>query len=178
MQTMYEFFSPDRREMADAVGRWAQNEGSLTKDLIGKAVSEEIAGLLDVSLVGVMLRAWSKYALVRKYLATSETALIPLLDHTIESSHEPSLDLARANVVIKKVQFKVSLEIAVEGLVLKIGGGRIQRIESGNFTASGSLECEGVTLAEKKLKPLNIPGSYVVSAKDSADGVGEMAAGI
>ena len=124
-----------------------------------------------------MLRAWSKYALVRKYLATSETALVPLLEHTIESSHEPTIDLSQANVVFKTVKFEVRLTIAVKGLVLKIGEGRIQKIEAGNFTATGSLKCEEVTLAEKELKPLNIPGSYVVTAKDSADGA-EMAAGV
>jgi len=178
MQTMYEFFSPDQRELAETAARWGRQQGSLTKDLVGKAVSDEIAGLLDISLVGVMLRAWSEYALVRKYLTTSETALVPLLDHTIETSHEPSIDLSWANVVIKKVKLKVTLEIAVEGLVLKIAAGRIQKIEAGSFKASGRLECEEVILAEKKLKPLNIPGSYVVTAKDSADGAGEVAAGI
>ena len=109
----------------------AQHELPVAREIVAKAVSEELAGLLDVSLVGIMLRAWSKYELVRKYLASNETVLVPLLTHTIESTHEPSLDLTQANIVIKRVQFSVSLEIEVEGLVLKIGQGRIQQIEAG-----------------------------------------------
>jgi hypothetical protein len=158
--TLYEFFAPGKGQITQVAEKWAQHELPVAREIVAKAVSEELAGLLDVSLVGIMLRAWSKYELVRKYLASNETVLVPLLTHTIESTHEPSLDLTQANIVIKRVQFSVSLEIEVEGLVLKIGQGRIQQIEAGNFTASGSLDCEGVTVAEKKLRPLNIPASY------------------
>lgn len=177
MQTMYEFFSPapgDVVKALDHAAGGAKLAASVPAGLIRSAVEDELKDLIDISLIGVMLRAWKKYELVRKYLGqnapqTAETKLVPLLEHTIESSHEPYIQVLRANVPIVKVKFKVSIEIAVEALVLRVRAGRIQEIAAGRFIASGSLGCEGVTVAEKSLKPLNIPAGYSIGSKDEAD---------
>lgn len=115
-----------------------------------------------------------KYELIRKYLgkdatSSSEAVLVPLLEHTIESSHDPYIQVSRGSVPILKITFSVSLEISVEGLVLKLRAGRIQEIATGKFTASGTLKCEGVTIVEKKSQPLNLPGGFAIRPKDEAD---------
>ncbi len=182
MPTIYEFFAPAKEDISRALQQVGRNVElspvkelkSLHAGLVAKAVEEEMANLLDISLVGVMLRAWKKYELVRKYLGKgaanrSETVLVPLLEHTIESSHDPYIQISRGNVPILKITFSVSLEILVEGIELKLAAGRIQQIAAGKFTASGTLKCEGVTMVEKKSEPLNVPAGYTIAPKDEAD---------
>ncbi len=182
MPTIYEFFAPAKEDISRALQQAARDvELSPVKELksfqaglVAKAVEEEMANLLDISLVGVMLRAWKKYEMVRKYLGrgasnSSETVLVPLLEHTIESSHDPYIQVSRGNVPVLKITFSVSLEIAVQGIVLKLAAGRIREISTGRFTASGTLKCEGVTIVEKESKLLNLPAGYVISAQDEAD---------
>src|ERR1700688_3983269 len=76
MPTIYEFFAPAKEDISRALQQVGRNVElspvkelkSLHAGLVAKAVEEEMANLLDISLVGVMLRAWKKYELVRKYL--------------------------------------------------------------------------------------------------------------
>jgi hypothetical protein len=182
MLTIYSFLSPPKEDVTRALQEAANKDrlsavkelGALGASLIGKTIEDEIADLLDISLVGLMLRAWKKYELVRKYIGkgapeTAEKVLVPLLDHTIESSHSPYIQISRAGVPILKIKFSVELEIAVEGLILKLGSGRIQEVTASRFVASGSMKCEGVTIVEKKSQPLNLPASFAVAPEDEAD---------
>jgi hypothetical protein len=182
MLTIYSFFSPTKEDVMLTLQEAVKNvELSPVKELrsfhsglVSKAVEDEMADVLDISLVGVMLRAWKKYEFLQKYLGkdaanTSETVLVPLLEHTIESSHDPYIQISRGNVPVIKITFSVSLEISVEGLILKLRSGRIQEIGAGRFVASGTLKCEGVTIVEKKSQPLNLPAGFAIGPKDEAD---------
>jgi hypothetical protein len=187
MMTLYSFFSPTREDVMRALQQSPGKVGlsSPVKTLepvhmgvVGTAVEEEMADLLDISLVGVMLRAWKKYELIRKYLGrgaakNSEVTLVPLLEHTIESSHDPCIQVSRGNVPLIKITFSVSLEISIQGLVLKLREGRIQEIATGKFTASGTLKCENVTIVEKTSQPLNLPGGFTIGPKEESDAEGE-----
>jgi hypothetical protein len=182
MLTIYSFFSPTKEDVMRALQETAKNVAlspvkeleSFHTDLVSNAVEAEMGNLLDISLVGVMLRAWKKYELIRKYLGkdatkSSEAVLVPLLEHTIESSHDPYIQVSRGNVPILKITFSVSLEILIEALVLKLRSGRIQEIATGQFTASGTLKCESVTIVEKVCQPLNLPGRFAIGPKDESD---------
>lgn len=66
MLTIYSFFSPTKEDMMRALQEAAKNVelspvkelGSFHTGLVVKAVEDEMADLLDIGLVGVMLRAW------------------------------------------------------------------------------------------------------------------------
>jgi hypothetical protein len=182
MQTLFNFFSPGTDDVMRALGRSAQDRKlsplkeleSLRSETVGKAVQEKISQALDISLVGIMLRAWKEYGEVKTALHddpgnSAKTTLVPLLEHTIESSHDPSVSITRGGATLIKISFSVSLEILVEGLILKVQNGRIEEVEAGRFTASGTLSCEGVPLSVQKLQPLNLPGKFLIGAKEQAD---------
>jgi hypothetical protein len=151
----------------------AKTLGSLSA-LTSKAIEDEVSNLFDVSLVSIMLRAWKKYEVVRKQLrgngaSSSEAVLLPLVEHSIESEHKPYVQISRGETPLFKITFSASLQLSVEGLVLKIRDRRIREIAAGRFYASGTLKCEEVTICEKHSEHLNFPGSFAVGSKDEAD---------
>jgi hypothetical protein len=144
-------------------------------ETFGASVKERLAELLDISFVDVMLRGWQKYALIRKYTSadaapSDETILIPLSEHTIHSEHNPHIEILRGGRELARISFSVIIELHLDGFVLKIRNRRIEEVQAGRLTASGGLKCEGVTLAEKELQPVELPGSIRLPLDAAAAG--------
>lgn len=133
-------------------------------EMVGSALEQRLAELLDISLIEVVLRGWKKYAMVRKYTgpdapSTDEMVLIPLSEHTIRSEHKPHIEILRGGKEVARITFPVILELCLDGFALKIRNQRIEEIQTGKLLASGTLKCEGVAIVEKKLQPIELPGS-------------------
>ena len=176
MVTIYQFLCASPETVAAAVQGFAQHvRVPILKDLdnlrwatVGSAVQERLTELLDINLIEVMLRGWQKYALVRKYTgsnaaATDETLLIPLSEHTIRSVHNPRIEILRGGKELARITFPVVLELSLDGFALKIRRRRIEEIQTGKLVVSGALKCEGVTIVEKKLQPVELPGQHPAS---------------
>jgi hypothetical protein len=181
VNTIFEVFSPTEDEITHKIQAAADHVHAsalpkireATPSLVGIVMKDKMPSLLDVSIIGVMLRSWKKYKTIRQYLGkkaepSSGPQDIPLADHTIKSSHEPYVEVILDGTRVMTVEFAVSLEIAISALVLHIAKGKIDRISTGNFIVSGELECEGVSIKKVESKPLRIPGSYRITSKDEA----------
>ncbi len=126
-----------------------------------KAIRDELRNkileVLDVGLEAVLGASWTKYQGIQEYAdpeehPPEETALAPLADHTIESSHSPHVDLVIKDAVLATIQLDIELAITLEGVLLKIQGGRILSLEAGSGQVSGSLTCTlNVKDVEKEL---------------------------
>jgi len=129
-------------------------------------ITGKIPDLLQIDPSKVLLNAWAtsrefhRYADPEKY-PPGETILVALARHTIRSLHQPRLDVTVDDTLIDTVDFEISLEINIEGAVLKIREGKIWLVSLGTCTASGELSCEGHTLAKRESEPF--PGTLEFS---------------
>jgi hypothetical protein len=134
-------------------------------------ITEKIGDLLDISIPHIMINAWNKARTLDKYLdrekyPRDETVLVPLVEHTIRSVHHPSMEILVNENPVCRIEFDIKVEIAVEGMVLKIRDGRIRGIKTGKCKGKGSIEYEGLSIVQQELKPIALLGSI-----DLGDGI-------
>lgn len=88
------------------------------------------------------------------------------MEHTVKSEHRSSLEVLFKGVKLKVIDFTVATELILEGVVLRIKGGRVLAIEAGNVKGRASLAMENKTVLEKPFAPIPLPGKI-----DSGAGV-------
>jgi len=127
-------------------------------------VAEKICELFDVKLPDLFLVSWKKTDELRRVLSDSRktpeaTKYWELADHTIRSEHHPYIEAKIRNVPVKKIEFSVRLSFKLKGFVLRIKAGEIEEIRTGRCEVEGKVEYAGLTITEKKLAPIDLPGS-------------------
>lgn len=100
--------------------------------------------------------------LYKSKASPDETFFAGLAEHTINSEHRPFIEITIKGQPIRRIEFVARLFFKLNGFVLKIQKGDIKEIETGTCEIAGSVEYEGVKLAEKKLEPVSLPGSVIV----------------
>lgn len=116
-------------------------------------ISENCTKLLNVSLKSILEKSWEKYEEVNQYLDTEKygnenTFLIPLVEHTVVSEHHPKIEVSLAEMHLTDIVFDIHLELILNGIVLKIGQGKIQGVNVGKCKSKASLSCENILLFE------------------------------
>ena len=139
------------------------------------AASEEIykkaTDLLDISVVDVLLGAWSKYQALKKYLdkekyPSTQSILVPLAEHTVKSEHSPHVEILVNDEPIGRIAFQIALTFTVRGAILIVQDGKIRGFKTGEIKGKGTLKCEGLLLLEQDFRPIPLPGSI-----DLGDGI-------
>lgn len=128
-------------------------------------VAEKLCELFDVPLPNLFWMSWKKSHELVTLLDESKqkpeaTNSLGLTEHTIVSEHHPYIEVRIGNMPVKKLEFTVKVSFKLEGFVLKIKAGEIEEILTGRCTAEGKVLYEGLTIAEKKLSPVNLPALY------------------
>jgi hypothetical protein len=142
-------------EEARLPGGWA----GLRNKVLAKAED-----LLDIRLLDVMRWAWKKGRELEAYRDTEryppdKTFSVPLVEHKITSTHTPHVDIRMNDKTVGSIHFVVNIEIAIKAMTLEIQNARIRKIDSGDCKATGRFLCEGLLLAERESKPLDLPGT-------------------
>jgi hypothetical protein len=127
-------------------------------------ILKKLVEMLNIRVPDIMVAAWNKYEAIAKYTdgkqyPPSETYMVPLAEHTIESVHKPSLEICLNNQPVGEIKFEITLFIKVEGIILEIKGGRIMKVHTGSCKGGGSLKCEGQLLLKKETSPFELPGT-------------------
>lgn len=125
---------------------------------------ESIKGALSTPLDDVIGGALAKYDELLKYRDTAkhppgEISVVPIASHTIRSVHKPHVDILLNGVQKGRIEFEASVAVTLDAATLKIHDGRIWEIRTGACKAEGSLRCGPKVIAEKKLRPINLPGT-------------------
>jgi len=141
-------------------------------DIIVDEVKSEIESLLDIGLPEVLAKAWNTEGMLVKYLdkekyPPEETVVVPLVKHSIKSTHHPYVEVMIDDAAIGKVHLDIAIEMMLEGFNLKIQNGMIKAIATGVCKAKGSIGIEGTTLMEKQMKPIALPG--IIALKDGIE---------
>ncbi len=127
-------------------------------------IKKSVEPLLDVEIPALLAAAWNKCRLLSKYLdrdryPPDKTVMLPLAEHTVKSEHRPVIEIYLNDHLIGKINFLVTVSLVLEGLTLKIRGGRIVEILTGSCTGKGTISCENCLLAERATAPFALPGS-------------------
>jgi hypothetical protein len=165
------FALPENGALDTSPDRWNTFQATLSKEVktikwpaAMPDVAEKICELFDVKLPDLFLVSWKKTDELRRLLSESRTTpeatkYFELADHTIRSEHHPYIEAKIGNVPVKKIEFTVSLAFKLKGFVLRIKAGEVEEIRAGRCEVEGKVEFAGLTIAEKKLAPIDLPGS-------------------
>lgn len=130
---------------------------------------ESIKGALATPLDDVIGGALGKFDELLKYCdkekhPPGEISVVPIGSYTIRSVHKPHIDVLVNGVRKGGIEFEVAVALTIEAATLKIRDGRIWEMRTGACKAEGSLRCGAKTIAEKKLRPINLPGTIPFAA--------------
>lgn len=149
--------------------RWQSLREWMSKEVAGikKAglpdLTAKVAELLEVPLPDIFLTSWKKTNLLKERLEESrkspETALhLELGEHTINSQHRPHIEVRVKKMPVKKLEFTLRLMFKLKGFILKVQNGAVTEVQTGSCEIRGTLEYQGLTIAEKKSTPITLPG--------------------
>ncbi len=131
----------------------------------------EMAGVmtdaLDTKVIGGWVAAWQKCKEVKETAEKSRGAATTpfscnLLEHTIDSTLHPYVNVFLGSKLVQKVDFEVMLSTEIDALLLNFMGGCIVSIQPGRCEWSGSIAMQGVQLIDRKLAQLELPGRVVL----------------
>jgi hypothetical protein len=176
--TLYDFFGWDKISLTDEqlsitgagkafdeIRDRVSKEASSLKSLVTKEwIASELGSLLkQIRLVDIFVGAWNKSRELRKYsdpkkYPPDEANFVPLVEHTITSTHHPYLEVLINNSPVRKVRLEVIVKITLQGAVLKIQGGKIKEIRSAAGRGEGEIGIEGAELSKTEPKSFSLPG--------------------
>ncbi len=149
---------------------------------VASELEQKLAGLLDVEIARLLLLAWQKSATIHAQLSKSaaspgETFLVHLAEHTLSSSHRPHLEIYFQGALIHRFKIEVMLELAIEGAILKLEAGRIREVKPGTVKGQGTIALDGVAIARQETRPIELPGTIRLAAREPAERPAKPAAG-
>ena len=127
-------------------------------------LASKIGELFNVELPDLMVSSWKKARELQEALEESrkspeEVIVLDLAEHEITNEYHPSIEIRIAGLPLpKKIEFKVQIVTALKGINLKIQAGTITEIQAGSCDFEGKIKYEDLTIAEKKVGPLELLG--------------------
>jgi hypothetical protein len=131
---------------------------SLATDIGGK-----IEEMFDIPLVGLMISAWNDFRELKDCAdpdkhPPNERISLSLVDHDLEASFEPHLDIAISGLPAVRIDFEITAEIELAGIELTIENAVIRSLRIGSCQAAAKVKCEGAVILERSSRRLELPG--------------------
>jgi hypothetical protein len=144
--------------------------GMLAWRMMPKAIAGQLSSLLNIGFGDILVGAWNKSYAVRQQLQKSAKApekdfFLELVEHTITSTHDPYIALLKNGREIGRLPFSISLEVVLQGAVLRVRDGAVREVQTGQIKCKGVVKLAGATLIEKQLSAVNVPGTFEVGAE-------------
>jgi len=128
-------------------------------------VLERLSSLMDVDIgEGVLGKIWSGDPALQDYgdpqdYPPEEELLVPLVDHAIETAYYPVIEPIWQSLSLGTLEFEISLELLLEGVILTVQGGKILEARLGSCVASGSLRWGALIILAKESEAIEFPGT-------------------
>jgi len=112
----------------------------------------------------VLATAWSKHQSLQEYRdpekhPPAEATLLPLVDHTLTSSHKPALEMTLFNKSFGTLELEIDAEFLINGAILEIQNARIQKLYLSKIKGNASLKLVGVPFLQKE-NEIQLPGTF------------------
>jgi hypothetical protein len=142
----------------------AKEAPAINWTLAFSGIMDKVNDLLDVGIPDILVLAWNKHGMLRKYLdkgkyPPNETVMAHLAEHTIKSVHQPYIEIWISDRNLGKIDFNINLTLTIKGAILKIQDGSIKEICTGSCKGKGILSCEEFIIIEKETESISLPGS-------------------
>ena len=139
----------------------------ITRDAAIREARAAVAGLLDVSLTGVLVSAWRTHhdltSAARRTLAVpGSTELVPLAEHQITSAMHPYVTVLVDGYHVATIQLDLSLLFDVKALLAGIRDGRLVTLHSGHCDVTATLAIDKTDVISKQTR-LELPGVIPLS---------------
>lgn len=162
-------FQPLKQNMADASRGVALPE-NFYHDVF-QVILDKLAELLEIDLLrGVFIPAWKTHPDLQEYCdpdkhPPGETAIVPLVEHSVTTSHLPTLEPSLAGRSLGELEFEVEGEFLVKGAILEVRDAKIVKVRLGDIKGTGTLGLAGVSFLQKE-GDVDLIGSF-----DLAEGI-------
>jgi hypothetical protein len=182
MVSLNEFFLDGQTDLTGHIRRAlakkdvARHTGAsqlVTWRLMPEAIGEQLAILLNIPLPDILAGAWDKGHALRQELQKSaktpdEDLFLPLVEHKVAATHEPYVALLRNGQEVGRLTFTISVELMIQGAVLRIRDGSVRAVQTDQIEGKGSVKLYGATVIEKEVAPIKVPGTFEVGAEPNA----------
>jgi len=121
--------------------------------------------LLDIDIFQDILGStWSQQKGLAKYADSEQyhsrkTVLIPILEHSLDSEHNPSVEPTIGGINMGKIHLQVEASFVINGVILEICNARIMKLHLDGILGGGTIKLSGVPFLEKESDTLDLPGT-------------------
>jgi len=179
LRTLFSF--PDQAATAAPSNQWQEFQNRLGREIKtikwGAAMPDltaKVTELFNVELPDLLVSSWKKAKELQEALEESrkspeEVIVLNLAEHEITNEYHPYIEIRIAGMPLpKKIEFKVQIETALKGINLKIQAGTITEIQAGSCDFEGKIKYEDLTIAEKKVGPLELLGVSTIAKQEAS----------
>lgn len=126
----------DPKAMGEALDEAAHLLPHALLDEARTGYARTVEQLFQVRLEDILISGWSSVSALKECIRQSrkrpdETLPFYLADHTLTSTHHPSLDVMLGPTEIARLPFEIDLSLELKAVQLGIRDGRIDSLESG-----------------------------------------------
>lgn len=137
------------------------------------ALARNLKTLLQIDVTDIFLTAWNKSATLRQHLEKSahspgKDIFLQLSEHKIASTHRPHVALMKDGAEVARVEFEASIELVLQGAVLRLLDGAIQEVQTGRVKGKGAVKCFGAIVVQKEIEQTAIPGTLKIAGTRAA----------
>ena len=134
----------------------------VTRDAAVREARAAVTGLLDVSLIGVLVSAWRTHedltSAARRTLAVpGTTELVPLAEHQITSVMHPYVTVFVDGYQVTTIHLDLSLLFDVQAVLAGVRDGFLVALHSGHCDVTATLAIEKTEVASKQVR-FTLPG--------------------
>jgi hypothetical protein len=135
--------------------------------------AEKVWELFGIPVPDILIAGWKKAEAIEKLLEESRAAPkqemeIGLAEHTMKSEFHPYIEVRIGKLPPKKTEFTVELSFKLKTFVLKVQKGSIKELQAGECEVEGAIKYEDLTIAERKLEPIQLPGRTPIKDQSTA----------
>jgi hypothetical protein len=134
------------------------------RKLVDSLVARASDRLFDISLMEVMVGAWTKMVALQEYaigdkLLSKKTHKFVLSEHKITSKHSPTIELYVYDDKVADVKVDIALTLLMAKTILRIKQGRILEVKISGCQAIGKVSSYGQEIVAEKTTELEFPGA-------------------
>jgi hypothetical protein len=160
--------------------QWREFEGALGREIstikwpaARPDLVSKVSELFNVELPDLLIFSWKKaselqQALVESRKSPEQVIFLDLAEHVIDNQYHPCIKI-RINGIPspKPIEFIVQILTRLKGIILKIQGGTITEIQLGSCEFEGKVRYKDITIADKKVGPLELRGVSTLEKRNS-----------
>jgi hypothetical protein len=144
------------------LGRSLAHLPETTRKAAVQAAATTAAALLEVDLIGVLVRGWREHrdivaAARRTLTAPGSTELVSMVAHEVTVDQRPSVSVLVDGQQVATLELGLSIVFDVNAVLLGISGGRLVTVHCGRCDVLATLTVQGTDLLVRNAH-LELPG--------------------